>query len=147
MEILETPGTLPRYRSPLNSHLFPKYFEPVSPISETIPDQSLSIKEILDRYSRGLGINGEQFAVYHGEEDEMPVLQKMDLSEIQELQEDLAEYTRIKREEFEQEKKEQEEQQRKRKEQSYIDFEEWRTKTKQKADGKPAKADSTTGDD
>lgn len=144
---LQATGTLPRYRSPLNAHMFPKFFERVSPISETIPDQSLSIKEILDRYSRGLGVEGERFAVYHGDEDEMPVLQKMDLSEIQELQEDLAEYTRIKKEEYDKEKKEQEEQQRKRKEQSYIDFEEWRAKTKKQSDGKTKSADTPPGDD
>lgn len=52
--------------------------------SLTVPDQSLSVKQILDRYARGLPLGGMKVPVYDGEED-VPDFNKLDLAERQEL--------------------------------------------------------------
>lgn len=78
------------YHTWLNADQRPKDYEVSFKPSMTIPDQSMSLKEILDRFARGLPLDGEKVGMYHG--DEMPVqLQKMDLTEIQELREQLNE--------------------------------------------------------
>lgn len=54
--------------------------------SMTIPDDSMSIKEILDRYARGLPLGGERVPVYNGEEY-IPDLETLDLVDRAELME------------------------------------------------------------
>ncbi len=55
--------------------------------SETVPDQTMSIRTLLDRFAKGLPISGmleEQWQ--EGEEfDDMPDINRLDLSERQEL--------------------------------------------------------------
>lgn len=58
--------------------------------SLTVPDATMSLRELLDRYGRGLPVNGSE-PVYHGEEVELPNLRAMDLTEIQALREASAE--------------------------------------------------------
>lgn len=61
--------------------------------SLTIPDQTMSLREILDRYSRGLPVDGMAGEpIYHGEEDEMPDFRRMDLAEIQEYRENIQQF-------------------------------------------------------
>ncbi len=48
--------------------------------SETIPDQAMSMKEILIRYSRGLPMEGARIPVYNGEED-LPDPRTMELTD------------------------------------------------------------------
>jgi len=57
--------------------------------SETIPDQSMSIRTILDRYSRGLPISGERTPVWQQGDDynDMPDPRTLDLAERQEYAE------------------------------------------------------------
>lgn len=57
--------------------------------SETVPDQSMSVKELMDRYARGLPLNGKT-PVYTGEDDDMPDLARMDLAEREEYAERVA---------------------------------------------------------
>jgi len=55
--------------------------------SETVPDQTMSIKTILDRYSRGLPIGGQKES-YFQEDDEfndLPDPRRLDLAERQEF--------------------------------------------------------------
>lgn len=54
--------------------------------SNTIPDQTMSLREILDRYARGIPPNGKE-PIYHGDDEFVPDLKRMDLAEIQELKE------------------------------------------------------------
>lgn len=55
--------------------------------SLTIPNEAMSLREIMDRYARGLPLSrSNKTEVYHGEE-EMPDLHTMDLSEIHDLAE------------------------------------------------------------
>lgn len=74
-----------KFKTQWNSNEFPSNYEKVSSLSMTIPDQSMTVKEIMDRYARGLPVSGERVPVYHGEEFVPPELEKMDLSEIEDL--------------------------------------------------------------
>lgn len=57
-----------------------KFFKP----SLTIPDETLSIREILERFARGIPMeNVSKIPVYDGEENELPDLRTLDISEIQ----------------------------------------------------------------
>lgn len=55
--------------------------------SMTIPDQSLSVKEILDRFARGLPLEGQRVPIYDGEENDMPDITHMDLADQQTIKE------------------------------------------------------------
>jgi hypothetical protein len=57
--------------------------------SETIPDQSMSIRTLLDRYSRGLPISGERTPICQQGDDfnDMPDPRTLDLAERQEFAE------------------------------------------------------------
>jgi len=55
----------------------------VSP-SMTVPDQTMSVKEIMDRYARGLPLGGQKVPIYEGE-DFVPDLKNMDLADRQTL--------------------------------------------------------------
>lgn len=71
-------------KTPYNAHQFPKYQEENTMPSMTVPDQTMSVAELLDRHRRGLPVHGDLHPIYHGEE-EMPDLRRMDLSEIDAL--------------------------------------------------------------
>lgn len=50
--------------------------------SKTIPNDAMSIPEMLDLYARGLPVDGmEKVPVYHGEEQHYPDMSKMDLAD------------------------------------------------------------------
>lgn len=53
--------------------------------SKTIPDQTMSVQEIMDRFARGLPLDGAKVALYHEEGEDVPDLERMDLSEKHEL--------------------------------------------------------------
>jgi hypothetical protein len=57
--------------------------------SETVPDQSMPIRTILERYSRGLPISGERTPIWQQGEDynDMPDIRTLDLAERQEYKE------------------------------------------------------------
>lgn len=65
-----------------NARLFPVTTESEFGLSTTIPDQSMSIKEILDRFARGLPLDGYRVPVWDGEED-LPDFNRMDLADIE----------------------------------------------------------------
>lgn len=67
----------------LNANEFPKSGEVFTLPSMTIPDQALTVREIMDRYSRGLPLDGQRVPIYEGEEEGMPDFRNMDLSEIE----------------------------------------------------------------
>lgn len=53
-------------------------------ISETVPDQAMSVRTIMDRFSRGMPIGQQKTEIWDPHEDEFPDLDKMDLAERQE---------------------------------------------------------------
>lgn len=80
-----TPSNPNAVKTQYNAHLFPKYHETITGPSQTVPDQALSLQELLLRHTRGLSLGATQHPVYMGDEDYFPDLRKLDLSEIHEL--------------------------------------------------------------
>lgn len=73
-----------RWKTPWNAKLFPKQYEINDQPSKTIPDQTMSMQEIMRRFASGLPVQGAKVPVYMGEDDDMPDLEHMDLAERQE---------------------------------------------------------------
>jgi len=73
-------------------------FEEISDLaSETIPDQSMTVQEILSRHARGLGYDGPRVALYQGgdeldpDADYIPDPATMDLADRQAYKEEATE--------------------------------------------------------
>lgn len=81
------------YLAALNPEKFPRLYERNVLPSLTVPDQTMSIQEILERHTRGLGIDQGKVPMYYGDDEvlDQSDLKKMDLSELQELREANAE--------------------------------------------------------
>jgi len=75
-----------KIKNSLNANEFPKNYKKFTQPSMTVPDQSMSIKTILERYARGLPVGG-RLDEYYDEEDTLPNPLTMDLAERQELAE------------------------------------------------------------
>lgn len=71
------------YRTQRNYLQTPRSYEKTNLPSETIPDQSLSIRELVYRYTHGLSLGGSRVPVYEGDDDiEYPAnWDKLDISE------------------------------------------------------------------
>lgn len=69
-----------KVRNHLNSHTFPRNYEANTQPSLTVPDQTMTIREILVRYARGLPISGN-VPIYEGEDNDLPDPRTMDLAE------------------------------------------------------------------
>lgn len=72
--------------------------EKTNKISMSVPDQSLSVIEILKRYAKGLPLGGQRVPIYEDDDIEgMPDVSKMDLADRQEYFETVKdEVTKIK---------------------------------------------------
>ncbi len=75
-----------KVKNSLNAHTFEKKYKIFTQPSLTVPDQSMSIKTILERYSRGLPVGG-RLDEFYDEEDTLPNPLTLDLAERQELTE------------------------------------------------------------
>ena len=73
-----------KWKTQYNAHAYEKQYEINTKPSLTIPDQTLSVKEIMDRFVRGLPVEGAKIPIYEGDESDLPDLSKMDLTERQE---------------------------------------------------------------
>jgi hypothetical protein len=76
-----------KVKNSLNANTFEKKYKIFTQPSMTVPDQSMSIKTILERYSRGLPVGG-RLDEYYDEEDTLPNPLTLDLAERQELAEE-----------------------------------------------------------
>lgn len=70
-------------------------YEHPSNISETVPDQSLTMREILQRHSSGMPLSGGRTPVYNGEDDIPQDLLKMDLADRESYLDSLRERNKI----------------------------------------------------
>jgi len=75
-----------RIKTSMNSHEFAKNYEKNYLPSMTIPDQTMSIREIVERYAKGLPIDGARTAIWD-EENDLPDWRTLDLADRQELAE------------------------------------------------------------
>lgn len=78
------------FKTTWNATAFPVYGKRFTLPSLTVPDQSMTVKQIADRYIRGLPIGGEKVAIYESREtddfeDMLPDLANLDISERFEL--------------------------------------------------------------
>lgn len=86
-----------KFKTQWNADKFPPVLiERGGGLSMTVPDQSLSVKEIMFRYSKGLPIGGERVPIYHGEDEFLPDYAFLDLAEQEDLKrataDEIAEY-------------------------------------------------------
>lgn len=77
-----------KIKNMLNAIDFPYLGEVNNEPSMTIPDQTMSIRTILERHSRGLPVGGS-LDVYYDEDDTMPDYRTLDLSEIADLKQEV----------------------------------------------------------
>lgn len=73
-----------KIKNMLNAHLFPYDGKVFTMPSETIPDQTMSIREILEKHSRGIPYDAKT-SIWHDEDEDnfMPDIRTLDLSERQ----------------------------------------------------------------
>lgn len=74
-----------KIKNPANYNTFAKRYEINTQPSMTLPDQTMSIRTILERHSRGLSIEGVKVPIWNGEDDDLPDIRTLDLAERQEL--------------------------------------------------------------
>lgn len=79
-----------KVKNSLNANEFEKNYKIFTQPSMTVPDQTMSIRTILERYARGLPIGGRTDE-YYEEEDTMPDYRTLDLTEIAEIQQQVKE--------------------------------------------------------
>lgn len=103
-----------KFRTQYNYDYTTTLYEKNTIPSKTIPDQTMSISEIMRRFTKGLPIESAKAEVWDGEED-LPDTRKMDLSEIQEMKENLQQ--RINEQQHELQFQEQRRQERKKRNQ------------------------------
>ncbi len=70
----------------MNYHTFDKKYEKNGKPSLTIPDQTMSIRELLRRYASGLPLGGSKEPIYEGEDGDGVDPRRLDLAERQELE-------------------------------------------------------------
>lgn len=73
------------FKTQWNAEKFPKTYEKGGGLSMTIPDQSLTVRDLIDRQKNGLNLTGVKVPVYHGEDELLPEFNKLDLAEREEL--------------------------------------------------------------
>lgn len=72
-----------KIKNSLNANEFPIQLEINTKPSLTVPDQTMTVREIMERYARGLPIGGSRLPSYD-EEDDMPDIKTLDLTEREE---------------------------------------------------------------
>lgn len=70
---------LPRYKTQANAHLFPSDNEVNKEPSKTVPNQTLTIAEMVKRHRSGRPIEGSSTTPVYSGEELLPDLSKMDL--------------------------------------------------------------------
>jgi len=78
-----------KIKNMLNAHTFPKKYEKNQKPSMTVPDQALSVREILSRFARGIPVD-QHTTIYEDVEspdDFLPDPRTMDLAERQQYAE------------------------------------------------------------
>lgn len=73
----------PKFKNHFNS--IPDQGKSIKGPSKTIPDQSMTISEIMRRFASGLPVEGAKVSVYDGEDELLPDMAKLDLADRQEL--------------------------------------------------------------
>lgn len=88
MKEQETTGIKPRVQTMFNAHLFNHKGEINHQPSLTIPDQTMPLKELIDRFTRGLPVT--TFKPVYDEDNSLPDPRKMDIAEYNEMRKNVA---------------------------------------------------------
>lgn len=80
-----------KFKNHYNADEFPKIGEHNRQASATIPDQSMTVRELLQRHVKGLPIQGQKVGFYEPEDYDMPDTRYMDLAEKEELRHEATE--------------------------------------------------------
>ena len=76
---------------------------------KTLPDDSLTLREILTRYAKGAPLSVHEYnPVYHGEDVYLPDFSKMDLSEIEAFKSEIEDNLKDTKQKFTKEQRERE---------------------------------------
>lgn len=68
------------FRTMYNNKEYPKTYEKVSPISETVPDQAMTVTQIVQRFNNGYSVPGGKTPVWMHPDEEEDDLSSLDLS-------------------------------------------------------------------
>lgn len=136
----------------LNAHEFPVSVELSDLPSLTIPDQSMSIRQIMLRYSRGLPIHGADVPMYQGQDIDfdnvLPHYKAMDISERAEFAEKARAYIKVQNEKRDQDIKDLEKRRRARADEFELWFQQRKTaqdtSVVQTGDAKPGSSGTNT---
>lgn len=129
-----------RWNTQYDSHDCPGETNPYP--SQTIPNEAMSIREIMIRYSRGLPIDGK--VPIFDEENDLPDPRKLDLAEIQQLREEYeAELKQIKETQAKTEEARKKAQNDEK--EQYKKFREFMEAQARQGDGGPAESPRPTG--
>jgi hypothetical protein len=79
-----------KVKNSLNANEFEKNYLVFTQPSQTVPDQTMSMRTILERYARGLPVGG-RLDEYYDEDDTMPDYRTLDLVDIQNLKDEVKE--------------------------------------------------------
>ncbi len=84
---MQTDATKFKIRTNLSARLIKSDGEKNTLPSLTVPDQSLTIRQIMERYARGLPLEGQRVPIYEGEDEDnyLPDPRTLDLSEREDL--------------------------------------------------------------
>jgi hypothetical protein len=96
-----------QFKNSTNGSQWEKQLEINTLPSMTIPDQTMSINEIMRRFASGLPLGGQRVPEYDGEDDLLEGVnpKTLDLSEIQQLKKDFAnEYKELQKQKQSQQK-------------------------------------------
>lgn len=74
-------------KNPFNAEQFPYDGEVNNEPSQTVPDQSMGLRELLVRYAKGLPLEGAKTPIFEGEDGSEIDVEKLDLAEREELAE------------------------------------------------------------
>lgn len=72
-------------KNSLNAHTFETKGQENNEASQTIPDQSMTLRELLIRYAKGLPLEGAKTPIWEGEEGYEVDPETLDLAEREEL--------------------------------------------------------------
>jgi len=91
-----------KFQTQYNAHEFPRIREKSNKPSMTIPDQSMTVSELVERNKRGLPLGGAKVPIWdeNPETEYLPDLNRLDLSEVHELKLQAQETINEKREEL-----------------------------------------------
>lgn len=79
-----------------------KNYEPSDNLSQTIPNQAMSVKEILKRHAAGLSVGSPRVELWDGEDDLLPDLSKYDKADRVMIMQDFALMLKEKKEKIKQ---------------------------------------------